>query len=160
MLYRAILSVAPLNSRCLSGQWHFPEDLWASMFHWVVNSPPHSAACNASVNWVSIGSGNGLSPVWRQAITNTWINTGLLSIGLLGTNFSEIWIGILSFSFKKMHSQLLSARMSAILSRVNIWNDFTWNEMVNWEKIGIRQTIWHLFGSCGLGSVSANVVMQ
>ena len=34
----------------------------------------------ASVNGVSIGSDNGLSPVRRQAIT--WTNAGLLSIGL------------------------------------------------------------------------------
>ena len=40
-----------------------------------------------SITWVSIGSGNGLSPVRRQAIT--WINTDLLSIGPLGTNLSE-----------------------------------------------------------------------
>ena len=33
----------------------------------------------ASVNWVSIGPGNGLSPVWSQAIT--WINADLLFIG-------------------------------------------------------------------------------
>ena len=45
-----------------------------------------------SVNWVRIGSGNGLSPVWHQAIT--WTNAGLLSIGRLGTNFSEIQIKI------------------------------------------------------------------
>ena len=51
------------------------------------------------MNWVSIGSGNGLSLVRRQAIT--WTNDGLLSIGLLETNVSEIWIGILSFSFNK-----------------------------------------------------------
>ena len=44
----------------------------------------------ALVNWVSTGSGNGLSPVRRQAIT--WTNGGLLSVGLLGTNFSEIRI--------------------------------------------------------------------
>ena len=69
----------------------------------------------ASVNWVSIGSGNGLSPVRRQAITRT--NAGLLSIGLMATNFSEIWMGILSFSFKKMHLKMSSARMVAILSR-------------------------------------------
>ena len=37
--------------------------------------------------------GNGLSPVRRQAITRT--NAGLLSVGLLGTNLSEIRIGIL-----------------------------------------------------------------
>ena len=53
----------------------------------------------ASVNRVGNGSGNGLSPVRRQAIT--WTNADLLLIGLLGTNFSEISIGILSFSFKK-----------------------------------------------------------
>ena len=41
-----------------------------------------------SVNWASIGSGNGFSPVWRQAIT--WNNADLLSIGSLGINFSDI----------------------------------------------------------------------
>ena len=41
-----------------------------------------------SVNWVSIGSDNDLSPIRRQAIILT--NAGLLSIGPLGTNFTEI----------------------------------------------------------------------
>ena len=67
------------------------------------------------MNWVIICSGNGLSPVRRQAIT--WTNIGLLSIWLLGTNFSEIWIEIPSFSFKKMHLQMSSAKLAAILSR-------------------------------------------
>ena len=44
-------------------------------------------------------------------------NAGLLSIGLQGTNFSEIRIRTLSFSFRKMHPKLSSAKMSAILSR-------------------------------------------
>ena len=35
----------------------------------------------------SIGSDNGLSPIWRQAIILT--NAGLLSIRLLGTNFNH-----------------------------------------------------------------------
>ena len=55
------------------------------------------------------------APIWHQAIT--WTNAVLLSIGLLGTNFSEMWIGIMSFSFKKMHLKMLSAKMAAILSR-------------------------------------------
>ena len=38
-----------------------------------------------SVNWVSIGSDNGLSPIRRKAIILT--NAGLLSIGPFGTNF-------------------------------------------------------------------------
>ena len=40
------------------------------------------------VNWVSIGPGNGLSPVRHQAITQT--NADLLSIRPLRINFSEI----------------------------------------------------------------------
>ena len=43
----------------------------------------------ASVNWVIIGSDNGSLPVRHQVI------------GLLGTNFSGIWIGILSFHSRK-----------------------------------------------------------
>ena len=44
-----------------------------------------------------IGSDNGLSPDRRQAII--WTNAGLLLIGPVGTNFSEILIEILTFSF-------------------------------------------------------------
>ena len=81
----------------------------------VLNHLPLVPHIYSSVNWAIIGSGNGLSPVRHQAIT--WTNAGLLSIGLLGTSFSEIWIQILSFSFKKMHLKMLSATMAAILSR-------------------------------------------
>ena len=79
---------------------------------------------NASMNWVRIGSGNGLSPVRRQAIT--WTNAGLLPIGLMGTNFSEIQIRIPSFSFKKMHLKLSSAKVASILSRGDELNN-EWN---------------------------------
>ena len=37
-------------------------------------------------------------------------NAGILSIGPLGTNFSEIWIAILTFSFNKMLLKVSSAR--------------------------------------------------
>ena len=53
----------------------------------------------------TIGSGNGLSPGRRQAII--WTNAGILSIGSLGTTFSEIVIEIDTFSFKKMHLKML-----------------------------------------------------
>ena len=60
-----------------------------------------------------IGSDNGLSPGRRQAII--WTNAGILLIGPLGTNFSEILIEILTFSFKKMRlrngGHLVSASM-------------------------------------------------
>ena len=60
------------------------------------------------VSKVSIlGSENGLSPGQRQAII--WTNAGILSIGPLGTNFSEILIVINTFSFKKIHLKMSSA---------------------------------------------------
>ena len=54
------------------------------------------------------GSDNGLSPGRRQAII--WTNAGILLIGPLGTNFSEISIAIEIFSFKKMHLKISSAK--------------------------------------------------
>ena len=59
-------------------------------------------------NLTIIGSDNGLSPGRRQAII--WTNAGILLIGPLGTNFSEILIGIQTFSFKKMHLKMASAK--------------------------------------------------
>ena len=56
---------------------------------------------------------NGLSPGRRQA--NIWTNAGILLIGPLGTNFSEILIEIHIFSFRKMHLKMSSAKMAAIL---------------------------------------------
>ena len=55
-----------------------------------------------------MGSDNGLSPIWRQAIIYT--NDGSLSIGPLGTNFTEILIKILNSSFTKMHLKISSAK--------------------------------------------------
>ena len=46
-------------------------------------------------------SDNGLAPSRRQAIICT--NARILSIGPLGTNSSEILVGIQTFSSKKMH---------------------------------------------------------
>ena len=51
------------------------------------------------MNWLIIGSGNGLSPGRHQAIA--WTNAGLLSTGPLGTKFSEILIKIHTFSVNK-----------------------------------------------------------
>ena len=74
------------------------------------------------MNWVIIGLGNGLAPVRRQAIT--WTNVHVLSIGSLGTNFSEIRITIQNFLIKEMHLKMSSAKLAAILSRGS-WVDCT-----------------------------------
>ena len=80
-----------------------------------VNSLRPSDA-NASLNWVIIGSDNGLSPVRRQAII--WTNARKLLIGPLETNFSEILIGIQTFSFKKeIAFENVVCKMASILSR-------------------------------------------
>ena len=47
---------------------------------------------------IIIGSYNGLSPGWHQAII--WTNAGILLVGTLATNFSEILIEIQTFSLK------------------------------------------------------------
>ena len=49
----------------------------------------------ASVNWVIIGSDNGLLPVWCQAII--WINADNSSIRPEGTYFNEVLFEIQKF---------------------------------------------------------------
>ena len=65
-----------------------------------------------------IGSDNGLLPQRRQAII--WTNTGILLIGPLGTNFSEILIRIQAFSFKKMHLKMPSAKWRLFRLGLNV----------------------------------------
>ena len=63
----------------------------------------------------TIVSDNGLSPGRRQA--TIWTIAGILLIGPLGTNFSEILTGIQTFSFKKMRLKNVVCEMASILSR-------------------------------------------
>ena len=55
-----------------------------------------------------IGPDNGLPPCQRQAII--WTNAGILLIGQLGTNFSDILIEIQTFSFKNKRLEMSSAK--------------------------------------------------
>ena len=66
----------------------------------------------------TIGSDNGLSPGPCQAII--WTNAGILLIGPLGTNFSEILIVIEIFSFKKMHLKISSAKWRPFCFGLNV----------------------------------------
>ena len=65
-----------------------------------------------------IGSDNGLMPGRRQAII--WTNDRLLLIGPLGTNFSEILMEILTFSFKQMLLKVLSAKRQPFCLGLNV----------------------------------------
>ena len=84
----------------------------------------------ASLNPVSIGSGNGLSPEQRQAITGT--NADLLSIGPLGTNFSEIVIKIPKFSFMKMPLKMLSAKRRPFCPGEDELRRQRWGKILAW----------------------------
>ena len=59
-------------------------------------------------NLTIIGSDNGVSPSWHQSIN--WTNAGILLVGRLGTNFSEILIQLLAFSFKKMRLKVSTVK--------------------------------------------------
>ena len=65
-----------------------------------------------------IGLDNGLSPERRQAII--WTNAGILLIRTLATNFSEILSEIHTFSFKKMHLKISSAKWRPFCLRLNV----------------------------------------
>ena len=65
-----------------------------------------------------IGSDNGLSPGRRQAII--WTNARKVLIRPLGTNFSEISIGIETFSFKKMYLKMSSAKWRPFCLGLNV----------------------------------------
>ena len=66
----------------------------------------------------NIGSYNGLSPNRRQAII--WTNAGILLIEPLGTNFNDILIQILAFSFKKMRLKVSSAKLRPFCLGLNV----------------------------------------
>ena len=65
-----------------------------------------------------IGSDNGLLPERRQAII--WTNAGILLIGPLGTNFSEILIEIQTFSLTKIRLEMSSAKCCSFRRGLNV----------------------------------------
>ena len=106
-----------------------PSAIWASIIDKNIKIRPlfpslyHGAEELTHWGWMThicvseltiIGSDNGLSPGRRQAII--WTKDGILLIGPLGTNFSEILFGIQTFSFNKMHLKMSSARWRPFVS--------------------------------------------
>ena len=86
--------------------------VWRCLTHW--GRVRHICVSKLTI----IGSDNGFSPGRRQAII--WTKAGLLLIGPLGTNFSEILIKILTFSFKKMHLKVSSAKRRPFCLGLNV----------------------------------------
>ena len=67
---------------------------------------------------LQIGSDNGLSPGWRQAIIQT--NAGILLIGPLGANVNEIPIEIHAIPFKKFHLKMSSGKCRPFCLGLNV----------------------------------------
>ena len=87
-----------------------------------------------------IDSDNGLSPGRRQAII--WTNAGILLIGPWGIHFNEFLIGIQTFSFKKVHLKMSSAKWRPFCLGLNVLSsdvsglmsvDVTWLQC--WRKL-------------------------
>ena len=93
----------------LNSNYHY---LLSVLTHW--DRVTHICVGNLTIT----GSDNDLSPGRCQAIIRT--NAGILSIGLKGTNFSEIWIGMRSFSFKKMHLKRSSEKWQPFCLGLNM----------------------------------------
>ena len=68
-------------------------------------------------NQTIISSNNGLLPGRCQAII--WTKAGILVTGHLGTNFSQILIEILTFSFSKMCLKVMSAKWHSFCLGLN-----------------------------------------
>ena len=86
--------------------------LWKPLTHW--GRVTHICVGKLTI----IGSDNGLSPERRQAII--WTNTGILLIGPLGTNFSEVLIEIQTFSLKKIRLKMSSAKCCSFCLGLNV----------------------------------------
>ena len=89
----------------------------------------------------TIGSDNGLSPGWRQA--SIWTNAGILSIGPLGTKFSEILMEIRNFYSRKC----------IWICRLENGGHFVSASMCQWwqmmrKESGLSSLSW-LMGVCG-----------
>ena len=106
----------PRIFRTFSLYWHTFHHMYIAFlcqifFHW--GRVTHICVGKLTI----IGSDNGLSSEQHQAIICT--NGGVLLIGPLGINFSEILIVIQTFSLKKLRLKLSSAKCCSFRLSLN-----------------------------------------
>ena len=80
-----------------------------------------------------IGLYNNLSPGGRKAII--WSNAGILLIGPLGTNFSDILIASETFLFTKMHLKMSPGKCRLFCQGLNVF----WLTLWQWASYQIRK---------------------
>ena len=119
--------------------WKDCIEIYLSLAQWALSLTHWGRVTHICVSKVIIiGSYNGLSPGRRQAII--WNNNGVLSIGLLGTNFSEILIEILIFSIKKMRLKVSSAKWRPFCLGLNVLMLLPQPVIVSFHHTGSRVT--------------------
>ena len=89
-----------------------------------------------------IGSDNGLSPGRHQAII--WTSVGILLIWPLGTKFSEIFIEIQIFLFKKMHLNMSSVKCHPFCLGLNVLTVYMLNCLENKTTYNTYIYYYHL----------------
>ena len=107
-------------------QWYSYPQIWLSthlthkdLTPWALGLTDWGWVTHICVSKLTIiGSDNGLSPGRRQAII--WTNAGILLIRPLGTNFNEMLIIILIFSFMKMRLKVSSAKWRPFCLSLNV----------------------------------------
>ena len=128
---------------------HMRQLTWSLLFqitHW--GRVTHICVGNLTI----IGSDNGLSRGRRQAII--WTNDGILFIGPLGTNFSEILIEILTFSFQKMRLKVSSEKWRPFCLGLNVIMAFrlfgtkplsesmmAYRKLESWEQASVKSKL-------------------
>ena len=112
--------------------------LWLCLFcltHW--GPVTHICVSKLSI----LGPENGLSPGRRQAII--WTNGAIFLIGPLGTNFSELLIGIQTFSFTKMHLQMSSAKWRPFCLGLNVLYCYQRTNVIWSRTLCTAELIWY-----------------
>ena len=117
--------------------WHHNKliQLFAWPYRWAVFIKTHWGRVT---HICIICSDNSLSPDRRLAII--WTNAGLLLIGPLGTNFSEILIKILTFSFNKMRLKVSYVKRRPFCLGLNLFvsaSNFV-SASLPWNIKGVR----------------------
>ena len=126
-------------------QWHC---FWKMMSLWPFNALRPSDAYICVNRLTIIGPDNGLSPGRRQAII--WTNDGILSIRTVATNFDKILSEIHTFSFKKMHLKMSSAKWRHVCFGPIVFKEVS-NRIQGFLSQGPSNTIVHtglILGLC------------
>ena len=113
--------------------------------YFILNGREHKWQHMVIYIWQNIGSGNGLAPIWCQAIT--WTNVDLLSIGLWGTNSVKLnpkynhfhsrnciwicqstkqlpfWSGLNSYAYQLTY-QCLPSKTTSSEAALACWNSY------------------------------------